>query len=389
MAREPSGLYFEVRTCESRRPAIADIDEFSQTVGAIYESAINPATWISALERISALFNATATSLISGRGPSRTLLASTSSAEVQSAYRGHFHQLDYVTESVEQAPVGLIRTGTTLVAPGSDSEFGHDFLRRFDLRTGLFVPLHGDPSPVSLLIAGPQANRESESADAIRTGDRLTVHLRHALRTQHALADLHATRTLTADVIDTARHGIIIVRADLQCMQMNHAAEHIVAAGDGLRVHAGRLTAHRSTTDQRLTARLHAATDPADRVGASMICERSTGDRPYVVHIVPISPHDAATTWDHTTITTFALVVLVNPDRIPQPSSALLIELFGLTTAEADVALRVLAGDGLAPIADDLHISTATVKTHLQRIFTKTGTHRQAELVRLLLTILP
>jgi DNA-binding CsgD family transcriptional regulator len=60
-----------------------------------------------------------------------------------------------------------------------------------------------------------------------------------------------------------------------------------------------------------------------------------------------------------------------------------------LDDAEADVALRVLRGEGLKPICGELSLSMATVKTHLQHVFDKTDTHRQAELVRLLLTIIP
>jgi DNA-binding NarL/FixJ family response regulator len=43
----------------------------------------------------------------------------------------------------------------------------------------------------------------------------------------------------------------------------------------------------------------------------------------------------------------------------------LIRRLFDLTNAEADVALRMLRGDGVKPIADDLELSAATVKTRL------------------------
>jgi DNA-binding NarL/FixJ family response regulator len=49
----------------------------------------------------------------------------------------------------------------------------------------------------------------------------------------------------------------------------------------------------------------------------------------------------------------------------------------------------MLRGSGLKPIAADLALSMATVKTHLHHIFNKTDTHRQAELVRLLLGVIP
>jgi hypothetical protein len=46
----------------------------------------------------------------------------------------------------------------------------------------------------------------------------------------------------------------------------------------------------------------------------------------------------------------------------------------------------VMRGQGRNHIADELLLSLATVKTHLHHAFDKTDTHRQAELVRLLLS---
>lgn len=80
-----------------------------------------------------------------------------------------------------------------------------------------------------------------------------------------------------------------------------------------------------------------------------------------------------------------ALVVIVDPEQQPEPPADLLRRLYGLTNAEAAVALRLLRGEGLKPISDEMALSIATIKTHLQHIFDKTDTHRQAELVRCLL----
>ncbi|HEX2285077.1 MAG TPA: LuxR C-terminal-related transcriptional regulator [Mycobacterium sp.] len=76
---------------------------------------------------------------------------------------------------------------------------------------------------------------------------------------------------------------------------------------------------------------------------------------------------------------------IADPEREPEPELEALRRVYGLTTTEAEVALRVLGGTGLKPIADDMSLSLATVRTHLQHVFDKTNTHRQAELVRLLL----
>ena len=47
-----------------------------------------------------------------------------------------------------------------------------------------------------------------------------------------------------------------------------------------------------------------------------------------------------------------------------------------------------LVGEGIEPMqmAEQLSVSITTIRTHLQRLFDKTGTRRQAELVRLVLT---
>ncbi|HXE87922.1 MAG TPA: LuxR C-terminal-related transcriptional regulator [Hyphomicrobiaceae bacterium] len=47
------------------------------------------------------------------------------------------------------------------------------------------------------------------------------------------------------------------------------------------------------------------------------------------------------------------------------------------------VVAHIAAGRGLVEAAAKLRIAMPTVRTHLQRIFSKTGTGNQAELVRL------
>jgi DNA-binding CsgD family transcriptional regulator len=56
---------------------------------------------------------------------------------------------------------------------------------------------------------------------------------------------------------------------------------------------------------------------------------------------------------------------------------------FKLTTAEMRVLMMIMQFSGVGEIAPALGLSEATVKTHLQRIFAKTDTNRQADLVKL------
>jgi DNA-binding CsgD family transcriptional regulator len=84
-----------------------------------------------------------------------------------------------------------------------------------------------------------------------------------------------------------------------------------------------------------------------------------------------------------------ALVLIIDPEDEPEPPAVLLRRLYRLTDAEADVALRIAHGADLKEISHELSVSVTTVRTHLQHVFDKTDTHRQAQLVRLLLVLRP
>jgi DNA-binding CsgD family transcriptional regulator len=62
---------------------------------------------------------------------------------------------------------------------------------------------------------------------------------------------------------------------------------------------------------------------------------------------------------------------------------------FGLTPAEARLALHLVAGETLRSAEAKLSITYETARTHLKNIFGKTGTCRQAELVVVLVTAFP
>ena len=81
------------------------------------------------------------------------------------------------------------------------------------------------------------------------------------------------------------------------------------------------------------------------------------------------------------------LLLVRDPAGTSPPAGALLIGLFGLTGAEARVATALLAADGPREVAAQLGIGLSTVRTHLHRLYDKTGTRRQAELVWLLATL--
>ena len=80
-----------------------------------------------------------------------------------------------------------------------------------------------------------------------------------------------------------------------------------------------------------------------------------------------------------------AIVTVMDPDLARRQREKNLRIRFDLTAAEAAFAGEILKGDGRKAAAQRCGISDGTAKTHLANIFEKTGTHRQAELIRLLL----
>jgi DNA-binding CsgD family transcriptional regulator len=76
--------------------------------------------------------------------------------------------------------------------------------------------------------------------------------------------------------------------------------------------------------------------------------------------------------------------IFVRSAELDTPAAPEVIaKLYGLTPSELRVLLAVFESGGVPNVAEALGISEATAKTHLRRLFEKTGTGRQADLVKL------
>ncbi len=166
---------------------------------------------------------------------------------------------------------------------------------------------------------------------------------------------------------------MIIVDATARPVRLNRRAEAIVGRKDGLFATPFGITAASPEDSSRLRQAIAAAAAGGTRLRLS----RPSGAPPLLVTVIPVRGGDAGRSW-------VALFVM-DPGMAGTPSPTLLQELFGLTAAEAIFAAEISRGDGLQAVADRLAIAPSTARSHLTRIFEKTGTRRQAELVRLLM----
>jgi len=81
-----------------------------------------------------------------------------------------------------------------------------------------------------------------------------------------------------------------------------------------------------------------------------------------------------------------AVLFLIDADKTPPTITTRLQIVFGLTPAETRLAVYLVAGKSLVEISAYLHLSRETIKSQLRSLFEKTGTHRQGELIALILS---
>jgi len=238
------------------------------------------------------------------------------------------------------------------------------------------------------LINARMLGRDDFEAEDVTSMQALVPHLATALRVSHRLAaaDLRAAGACAA--LDRLETGVILVDAAGGMLFANQIAEAILSRGDGLSTHKGALCASdpRATRAlRRLIALCADATLGNDGSGDAVCVARGEGRAPLDVVVAPLGSEQS-----RAEITLLgaarpaAILIVTDPEREREQRRGQLHERFGLTPAESDVAQEIIKGDGRRAAATRLGISLATARTHLERIFEKTGVHRQAELVRLL-----
>ncbi|RED37730.1 DNA-binding CsgD family transcriptional regulator [Rhodopseudomonas thermotolerans] len=101
---------------------------------------------------------------------------------------------------------------------------------------------------------------------------------------------------------------------------------------------------------------------------------------PMVVHALPLrrSAHDVFSGGD--------ILIVASPVTASSmvPSPTILMGLFDLTPAETKVSMALASGKSLKEAALENHVTVKTARSYLERIFAKTGTRQQSQLVALL-----
>ncbi len=175
-------------------------------------------------------------------------------------------------------------------------------------------------------------------------------------------------------VLDEIGTPILLMDADTRLFYSNHAADLILRQADGIIVHAGVLM----TMSAQTTTRLHSSVRMAISSGRNDVFSmpRRSGRLPFVIRLARVTAREP-----------FCLATLVDPEATIAPDPSTLVELFNLTHAEARLAIALAKGETVNDVAAQFRIKVSTVRSHLRTVFAKTGTSRQSDLVRIVLTI--
>jgi DNA-binding CsgD family transcriptional regulator len=181
---------------------------------------------------------------------------------------------------------------------------------------------------------------------------------------------------------------MIITDENAAILHLNRTAEGLVRQGRGLVIHNRALSAHKRSDAARLRQTISDVVAKA-RHGRgtraqAMSLYRSSYAHPLSIMVKPMWCMDSGD--PRRCIGPLANLIVADPDRRMEAPADLLRRVFDLTPAESVVLERLVHGLTLQEIADASGTSRNTVRNQLHIVFEKTGTNRQSELIKLVLS---
>ncbi|HTE92742.1 MAG TPA: LuxR C-terminal-related transcriptional regulator [Bradyrhizobium sp.] len=211
----------------------------------------------------------------------------------------------------------------------------------------------------------------------------LIPHVRRALLIGKTIHRKQTEAVCFSDVLDGLSAGMILVDANGRIVHTNNAGNAILDASDFLRSVCGRLVASDPAINAALREILVAANAGDAALGVKGIALPLTahdGER-YVAHVLPLTSgarREAGLAYN-----AVAALFIRKASLEPFSPPEVIGEMYKLTPSELRVLLAIVDIGGVPEVAAALGVAVTTIKTHLSRLFEKTGVARQADLVKL------
>jgi len=368
-------------------------DRLLALVGRIYDAAADSCLWSAVLEDVASVLDGTLVGLMHYDLPSPRAhweVYIGFDPEYARQYAEYYSSINpWIVRAARLNAEGVesITTSEQLLAVSEfkQTEFYNDFASRYGgvHQIGGIIARRKDwCSAITCLrtpTAGPFGSAEVE---ILRV---LFPHLQRAVQLHRKMADLSGCYRASLDALDRLPAGVILVDDHGRILEANRAAKLILSQNDGLRTDKEGLAAATSNQTKELRSRIAAAALTARgkgvSAGGSIAIVRPSGKRPLGVVMMPASVHAFPPDAREPAV----MIFVSDPEAKLRTAPEVLARVYDLTAAESRLAEQLMHGESLVHAAERLGVSHNTARTHLQRIYQKTETTHQGDLVRLLL----
>ena len=384
-----------------------NLDVYDTLVHAIYDAALHPLRWPQVLDRLCAAFESRSALLFTPlHSPAQggfTFTHAISTATVERWSAKNIHDDVYTQAAVRR---GLLVDG---MAINSD-----DLVPRVEAYASRFYQELWEPAGLShgcmgVVFAGTDARhlptaisiyRGPEEAsftpDHVEMLRALLAHLSRSLGVMYHLRDSQLQMAASLAALDRLPGGVVLLDEAGHASFINRSARALFNKGDVVVQAAGhgfaqlRLAPALRAQEPAFQSLMRRSLEPQSTTvqyfsDALVICH-ANGQSACVIHAAPLGSEQSFGTTDGYRPSR-AIVFLYSLESAAQVRPELLCELFALTPAEARAALQVLHGGSVTEMAERQGVSANTFKTQLRMAYEKTHTHRQADLLKLLLSL--
>jgi DNA-binding CsgD family transcriptional regulator len=364
-----------------------EAEQLSSLVGDIYDAALDPSLWSGVLARTAGFVGGQAAGLLSKDSVSKAGNAHHNYG-VDPHYIRLYQETYWKFDPLSPLLFYAVEQVTTISDYIPDDEFREGRFFRERVQPQGWIDAANvvlDKSLTSCAILSVIRDEAHGIVDdEMRRRMRLIVpDIRRAALIGRVI-DLKTAEAATfAGTLDGLSAGLFLVDATGRIVHANASGHVMLATGDFLRAAGVRLVASDPQSDLTLREVFAAAGSGDAAIGIKGIAVPLTsraGER-YVAHVLPLTSgarRQAGTSY----AAVAALFVHKAALETPSPPEVI-AKTFKLTPSELRVLLGIVEVGGAPETAEALGIAEATVKTHLKRLFAKTGTTRQADLVKL------
>jgi DNA-binding CsgD family transcriptional regulator len=359
-------------------------------VGNIYQAAYDPARWATAIESLRLLFHGSRACLVR-IGPDRQptdLVAPNNDPAFQDRYLAEFaHEPNVVEGTVARAPVGLAYSDISFIGKETlrASRLWNEWMAPQDMYGGLTSKLLASGQSSWFFDVQRGRNQVEFDGTDLELLKTISSHLSRAIE----IGRQTRIGQLISSSLSHLPFAVLGVDRSMRVLAQNPATERMLCECNGsLSLRRGVLVASRLSDNarlQRLVAQSCAARDGVlpGLGGDLLIGPQVPGDDPAVlaISVGPMVGDDLPML----ALERCAIVIVRRIARdLPVGFAEAIGHFFDLTPREADIAAGLAAGQSLKTIADQTGIQFSTARTHLGRVFRKTGTNQQSQLVAML-----